>query len=104
MLRAGYGLRIGSRIPIAAQAALTTVGRPVPLPRWAVDEGAPIRMEDDVWIGANALVLPGVTIGRGAIVAGGAGVTRDVGPFTIVAGVPAIPLGEVPRLACESNS
>lgn len=104
MLRAGYGLRIGSRVLIVAQAALTTVGHPGLLPRWAVNEGAPIRVEDDVWIGANALVPPGVTIGRGAIVAGGAVFTRDVGPFTIVAGVPAVPVGEVPRPACESNS
>ena len=50
---------------------------------------APVVVEDDVWIGANAIVRSGVTVGRGAVVGGGAVVTRDVEPYTIVAGVPA---------------
>lgn len=50
---------------------------------------APIRIGKRVWIGANAIVLPGVTIGDGAIVAAGAVVTRDVPGNTIVGGVPA---------------
>lgn len=49
----------------------------------------PVVLEDDVWVGAKASVLPGVTIGRGAIVGTGAVVTHDVEPFTVVAGVPA---------------
>lgn len=47
------------------------------------------KVGDDVWIGANALVLSGVVIGRGAIIAAGAIVTKDVPPNVIVAGVPA---------------
>ena len=50
---------------------------------------APIVVGKDVWIGAHATILKGVTIGDGAIVAAGAVVTRDVPPNTIVAGVPA---------------
>ena len=50
---------------------------------------ATIRIEDKVWIGANATVLQGVTIGEGAIVAAGAVVTKDVAPRTVVGGVPA---------------
>ncbi len=50
---------------------------------------APVLIEDDVWLGANAMVLPGVRIGRGAVVAGGAVVTTSVPPYAIVAGVPA---------------
>ena len=50
---------------------------------------APIVIGDRVWIGSNATVLPGVTIGDGAIVAAGAVVTKDVAPNTVVAGVPA---------------
>jgi maltose O-acetyltransferase len=50
---------------------------------------APIAIEDDVWIGFGAMILPGVTVGRGSIVGAGAVVTRDVEPFSIVGGVPA---------------
>ncbi len=50
---------------------------------------APIVIKDHVWIGKNAIVLKGVTIGEGAVVAAGAVVTKDVPPYTIVAGVPA---------------
>lgn len=50
---------------------------------------APIRVEQDVWIGAHATILPGVTVGQGGIVAAGAVVTRSVEAYTVVAGVPA---------------
>jgi acetyltransferase-like isoleucine patch superfamily enzyme len=50
---------------------------------------APVVLEDDVWLGARVTVLKGVRIGRGAVVAAGAVVTRDVAPYTLVAGVPA---------------
>jgi acetyltransferase-like isoleucine patch superfamily enzyme len=46
-------------------------------------------IEDDVWIGANAVILPGVTIGKHVVVAAGAVVTQDVPDNTIVGGVPA---------------
>lgn len=49
----------------------------------------PITIEDEVWIGAGAIITGGVTIGRGAVVAAGAVVTKDVPPLTIVGGVPA---------------
>lgn len=52
------------------------------------------RIEDDAWVGLRAILLAGVTVGRGAIVAAGAVVTRDVPPYTIVGGVPARPIGE----------
>lgn len=51
---------------------------------------APVIIGDDCWIGAGAILLPGVTIGNGSIVAAGAVVTRDVPPGVLVAGVPAI--------------
>lgn len=53
----------------------------------------PIRIEDFVWVGVNATILPGVRIGRGAVVAAGAVVTRDVPESSIVAGVPAKVVG-----------
>lgn len=55
-------------------------------------ESRGIVIEDDVWIGANAVVLDGVRIGHGAVIAAGATVTRDVPPFTIAGGVPAKPI------------
>lgn len=48
-----------------------------------------VIVEDDVWIGSRAILLRGVTVGRGAIVAAGAVVTRDVPPYAIVGGIPA---------------
>lgn len=54
----------------------------------AVSKGN-IIVNDDVWIGQNAVILSGVTIGQGAVVAAGAIVTKDVPPYAIVAGVPA---------------
>ena len=50
---------------------------------------ADVVIEDDVWLGANVIVTSGVRIGRGAIVAAGAVVTKDVPPYAIVGGVPA---------------
>ena len=49
----------------------------------------PVVIGDDVWIGANAVILPGVTIGRHCVVAAGAVVTKDVPDNTVVGGVPA---------------
>jgi acetyltransferase-like isoleucine patch superfamily enzyme len=49
----------------------------------------PITVEDDVWLGAGTTVTGGVTIGRGSVVAAGSVVTKDVAPYSVVAGVPA---------------
>lgn len=53
----------------------------------------PVQIGDDVWMGAYSMVLPGVNIGNGAVVAAHAVVTKDVPPFAIVAGVPARVIG-----------
>jgi acetyltransferase-like isoleucine patch superfamily enzyme len=57
-------------------------------------KAGPVHIGDDAWIGAHAVVLPGVTIGAGAIVGAGAVVTHDVAPGAIVAGVPARVIGQ----------
>ena len=57
--------------------------------RKGVATGAPIVIEDDVWIGTGSIILPGVKIGKGAVVAAGSVVTKDVEAFTVVAGNPA---------------
>ena len=56
---------------------------------------APVRIGKNAWIGSSSTVLPGVTIGEGAVVAAGAVVTKDVDPFTVVGGVPAKPIRTV---------
>ena len=58
---------------------------------------APVEIGDYVFIGPRAIILPGVTIGRGAVVAAGAVVTKDVPDFAIVGGVPAKIIGERPN-------
>lgn len=55
---------------------------------------SPVIIGDYVFIGPRAIILPGVTIGRGAVVAAGAIVTKDINELTIVAGVPAQPIGQ----------
>ena len=55
----------------------------------------PVILGDDIWIGANAVVLPGVSIGNHAVVAAGAVVTKDVPPHSLVAGVPAKIIKEI---------
>ncbi len=54
---------------------------------------AKVVIEDDVWIGAGAIILPGVCLARGTVVAAGAVVTKSTLPYTIVGGVPARPIG-----------
>jgi acetyltransferase-like isoleucine patch superfamily enzyme len=61
----------------------------------SLDE-SPVRICDDAWIGAGAMVLRGVTVGEGGVVAAGAVVTKDVPPFSIVAGNPAVFIRELP--------
>jgi acetyltransferase-like isoleucine patch superfamily enzyme len=58
------------------------------------EEGLELIVEDDVWIGYAAIVLSGVTIGRGAIIAAGSVVSGNVAPYSIVAGHPARKVGQ----------
>ena len=52
-------------------------------------KSAPVTIEDNVWIGANVTILPGVVVGRGSVIAAGSVVTKSVPPNSLVAGVPA---------------
>jgi len=54
----------------------------------------PVWIQDDCWLGANVVVCPGVTIGKGSVIGANSVVTRDVSPYTVVAGVPAKPIGQ----------
>ncbi|WP_247411890.1 acyltransferase [Bradyrhizobium sp. 150] len=82
---------IGAAARHAQVRQIFTSGHPREL---SLDE-SPVRIRDDAWIGAGAMVLRGVTVGQGAVVAAGAVVTKDVPPFSIVAGNPAVLVREL---------
>lgn len=83
------GIEIGDGALIGHNVVLATLNHAMSPKDRGTMIPAPIRIGKHVWIGSNATVLPGVTIGDGAIVAAGAVVTRDVPENTIVGGVPA---------------
>ncbi len=84
------GIHIGDQVMIAHKVNVITAGHPVePDKRRSYITAAPITIDANVWIGAAATILPGVTIGADSVVAAGAVVTHDVPPATLVAGVPA---------------
>ena len=81
------GITIGDRAMISPKVTLVTEGHPVgPAERYDFVTVAPIVIEADVWIGAAATVLPGVTIGHDSVVGAGAVVAKDVPPLTVVSG------------------
>lgn len=90
------GLNIGNNVSISEGCCLITLEHDPNSPNFAF-RGAPIHVEDYVFIGAQAMILPGVTIGEGAVIGARAVVTKDVAPYNIVAGVPAKPIGERSR-------
>jgi len=92
------GLTIGEDVSISPEVAIITAAHDVEDPGFRVVD-RPVVIEDHVYIGMRATILPGVTVGRGAVVAAGAVVTRDVPPFAIVAGVPARQIGSRPEEA-----
>ncbi len=93
ILRGQGGISIGDRVYTSPLVQILAVNHVYQDPtRPFVEQGITaegIRISDDVWIGAGAIVTDGVTIGRGAVVAAGAVVTRDVPEHALVAGVPA---------------
>ncbi len=86
-------LVIGNHVDIASQVMIYNSEHDINDPHFS-PISAPVKIEDYVFIGPRVIILPGVNIGRGAIVAAGAVVTKDVPPFTIVGGVPARTIGQ----------
>jgi acetyltransferase-like isoleucine patch superfamily enzyme len=86
-------VEIGSHVNLAQGITVTALNHNFGDTEKRIDEQGvstkPVTIEDDVWVGANAVILPGVTIGNHCVVAAGAVVTKDVPPHSLVAGVPA---------------
>lgn len=84
----GPPLRIGNNVSIAGEVRIYTMEHDIDSPDFA-EVGAPVVIEDYVVIGTRVTILPGVHIGKGAVIASGAVVTKDVAEFEVVGGVPA---------------
>lgn len=82
------GITFGSNVNVGSHVSVYTRQHDVDSPDFA-EVGGPVQVGDRAWIASHAIVLPGVTIGEGAVVAAGAVVTKDVDPFTLVGGNPA---------------
>jgi acetyltransferase-like isoleucine patch superfamily enzyme len=93
VIRGQGGVRIGDRVYTSPMVQLVAVNHEFDDPtRPFIDQGITARgitIEDDVWLGAGAIVTDGTTVGAGAVVAAGAVVTQNVAPRTVVGGVPA---------------
>ena len=91
------GVHIGKFVSIATKVTIVAANHNFEdIGRYIKEQGVSAKgivIEDDVWIGANAVILDGVKIGKGAIIAAGAVVNRDVDDYAIVGGVPAKMIG-----------
>lgn len=88
---------IGKDVLMASDVAIYTANHKYDKKQLIREQGIEVKkvvVEDDVWIGTRVIILPGVTIKKGAIIAAGAVVTRDVEQYSIVGGVPAKKIGE----------
>ncbi|OOQ57763.1 acyltransferase [Mucilaginibacter pedocola] len=88
MLDARMGLSIGNNVNLSNEVMIWTLHHDYNSPDFA-QTGAAVTIEDHAWICSRAIILPGVKIGKGAVVAAGAVVTRDVAAYTVVGGTPA---------------
>jgi acetyltransferase-like isoleucine patch superfamily enzyme len=100
-LDARGSLRIGDNVSLSPEVMVLTAAHRVEDSHFQFESRAPVVINDHVWVGARATILPGVTLGRGCIVAAGAVVSRDVEPLAIVAGVPARKVGTRPAAATD---
>ena len=90
------GITIGACVNIAAEVRIYTREHDIDDPYFA-ETGGPVVIEDYAYIGTRVTILPGVRVGRGAVVASGAVVTKDVPEYMLVGGVPAKPIRERSR-------
>ncbi len=92
-------IRLGNFVTLAPEVMLLTGSHDFHNPhnRAGKMEAHPVTICDGVWLGARSMILPGVTVGEGAIVGAGAVVTKDVPSHTLVAGVPAVCIRKLPE-------
>ena len=87
------GVEIGDRTLVGYKTMIFSVNHIIPKDKgkmfYSGHEKKRVKIGNDVWIGGGCIIMPGVNIGSGAIIAGGSVVTKDVIEFTIVGGVPA---------------
>lgn len=88
------GAYIGNNVMIAPNVSLLSISHnyentEIPMTNQGETKPNPPIIEDDVWLGRNVVVMPGITIGSGSIIAAGAVVTKNVAPFSVMGGVPA---------------
>lgn len=84
------GITIGSRTMIASHVAITSASHDPSaevMSKTLIE--SPVIIKNDVWIGAHAVIFPGITIGEHSVIGAGSVVNKDIPPYTIVAGVPA---------------
>lgn len=93
VIESAGGVTIGARTLIGHGTKIISGNHGIPAGRQRITEAksmrCPVIIGQDAWIGANSVILPGRTIGEGAVVGAGSIVTKDVDPFTVVAGNPA---------------
>lgn len=92
LVTTGGGVTIGDRVLIGYRTQILSTNHAINGREPIFSSGhvkQPVCIKNDVWIGASSIILPGVSIGEGAVVAAGSVVTKDVPAFAIVAGVPA---------------
>ena len=82
------GIKIGNRVNISHQVAIQTLTHDPQCPYFNC-EVKPVVIEDYAWLGTRALIMPGVTIGKGAVIGAGAVVSKDIPPYAIAVGNPA---------------
>ena len=82
------GISIGNSVVTASEIAIYTLQHDIDDPHFT-ETGAPVTIDDYVYLGPRVIILPGVHIAEGAVVAAGAVVTKDVAPYTVVTGIPA---------------
>lgn len=90
---------IGRKVSIGPGVSIFTAGHSIGFGSCRMDPkvvAKPIVIEDGAWVGLQAIILPGVTIGHGSVVSAGAVVAKDVPPDTVVAGNPAAEVGKLP--------